>query len=232
MDNKNDVDDSLTLRKLAYLHSGKHSWEDEEVDEKLLIENMAHDKYQMTGWLPCDHCGTFCMLKYFMKDYQDDLYSGSVMKCGGYDDISLKEEEELFNRNMRNGSYRKWQTYIEDLTNGCLSGLLPSCVVTEIRDRFPSPAGVYKGWPWNEDELIKLGKDPVEYIKNEQKLLKEIKEIQDKREEMDANADKDATNLKDPKEHKTEREDKDTKEIKNFKEDKNTIEIKTMKESI
>ncbi len=68
---------------------------------------------------------------------------------------------------MRNGAYRAFQIHLDNLTDGKLTGLLPECIVDWVQEMFPSPAGVYHGWPWDAQELISMGFEPSEYLREQ-----------------------------------------------------------------
>ena len=74
---------------------------------------------------------------------------------------------------------------VDKLTGDRIKGLLPLCIVEYLRNKWPSPAGVYHGYPFSSEELILMGEDPEEYYKQEEITLKEMKQARRAKERLE-----------------------------------------------
>ena len=176
-------DDQLHRDKQIHLHSKYPTWEkDVPTDMVDKVKKFAAEKYEMTEDDPCKTCGVFCMKDYLLKPVLDKLYRGELLDLGNGHDFNMEYEEEDIQRAMRNGAYKAFQHEIDKMTDNKMQGLLPECIVNQVRLMFPSPAGIYHGWPWVEKELEQLGEDPVEYVKTEQITVTRMIESRKERE--------------------------------------------------
>ena len=199
----NVIDDSVLSRDRddVYLHSKYPLWTKETERELMKINMLAEEKFNMQETNPCKTCGLYCIKDFMFPKVLEDLYRGDLLTLGKGHEYSLEYSAEELQRSMRNGAYKAFQLHIDEFTGDKLKGLLPECIVQCVHQMFPSPSGIHHGWPWNEQELVQLGHDPLEYAKEQEIRVNEMKQWEEtklKMKEMDAEDKKNETHAKDP----------------------------------
>ena len=63
--------------------------------------------------------------------------------------VAMYEDMEVTNRAFRHGSYRQFIYFRHGLLGSGNRKVIPACCVWKIRDKWPSPSGVYKGFKAN-----------------------------------------------------------------------------------
>ena len=134
------------------LYGDQPRWETE-TDRSLVkkVNKYAGESCNMHEDNICRFCGRYCVRKYLWKRFRYHVWSGEVFRLGKNKHIEWDYEERV-NRGMRNGAYKVWQMLVDKLTKNERQGILPACIVQVTKVLFPSPTGVYHGFPFTQME--------------------------------------------------------------------------------
>ena len=122
---------------------------------------LATEEYEMKLHRGCRHCGKYCVYQYYKKRFFKQALKGRFYLRGKAYNLH-DDENDQYNRSMRNGAILTFHNkFTLDLTEGYTRGYISMCVVEKIRKLFPSPSGIYHGYPWSREELEEI--DPKNY---------------------------------------------------------------------